>query len=337
MKVEKKRENKIIYSGIQPTGTLHIGNYFGALKNFVALQSKNKCYFSIVDLHSLATTFNPKEKYKQIMSLAMDYLAIGLDPKKCTIFVQSHVPEVTELAWIFNCITPIKELERMTQFKDKALRQKKNVNMGLFDYPVLQAADILLFKGSIVPVGQDQVQHIELTRDIAKSFNAKFGNTFPLPEPLLTETPKIMSLTEPLKKMSKSMGERSYISLADEPAVIKKKIAKAVTEATGKLDVKKATTDPGMRGAYNLLELLRLFGNQKQYEKFKKKKKIKYSELKEVVSDEIASHFELFREHRKVLEKNPEKVKKILEDGAKKARADALATMGEVRKRVGIR
>lgn len=333
----KNNKTKIVYSGIQPTGELHIGNYFGALRNFVALQSKYKCYFSIVDYHSLTESFDPKKKMKEILSLAMDYLAIGLDPKKCVIFVQSHVPEVTELAWIFNCITPVSELNRMTQFKDKALRQKKNVNIGLFDYPILQAADILLFKGSIVPVGQDQVQHIELTRDIAKSFNAKFGNIFPLTEPLLTEAPKIMSLTEPLKKMSKSMGVKSYIALTDEPTVIKKKIAKAVTESTGKIDMKKSATDPGMRGAYNLLELLRLFGNKKMHSKFKAQKKIKYSELKEAVSDEIARHFELFRQHKKMLQKNPEKVQKILEYGAKKARVEAQNTMKEARKKIGIR
>ena len=336
MKIETQKQN-IVYSGIQPTGELHIGNYFGALKNFVVLQNKYKCYFTIVDLHSLTGSFEPKEKMNQILSLAMDYLAIGLDPKKCSIFVQSHVPEVTELGWIFNTITQVSELSRMTQYKDKALVQKKNVNVGLFNYPVLQAADILLFKAGMVPVGQDQVQHIELTRNIAKSFNSKFGNTFPLTEPLLTEAPKIMSLIEPLKKMSKSTGKKSYIALTDEPDVIAKKIAKAKTESTGKLDVGLAATDEGMRGAYNLLELLRLFGNKKLHSKFKNQKKIKYIELKKAVSKEIASHFELFRQHRKVLEKDPAKVQKILDYGAKKARVEAIRTMEEVRKRVGIR
>ncbi|PIR66582.1 MAG: tryptophan--tRNA ligase [Parcubacteria group bacterium CG10_big_fil_rev_8_21_14_0_10_36_14] len=333
----KKQSQQIIYSGIQPTGLLHIGNYFGALKNFVVLQSQYKCYFTIVDLHSLATNFDPKEKPKQILSLAMDYLALGLDPKKCTIFVQSHVPEVTELAWIFNCITPVKELERMTQFKDKAVHQKKNVNMGLFDYPVLQAADILLFKSGLVPVGEDQAQHIELTRDIAKWFNARFGETFPLPEALLTESPRVMSLSDPFKKMSKSMGEKSYIALTDDSKIIKDKISKAVTEPSGIIDEKKIKDNPGMMGAYNLLEMLRLLGNKKQYDRFKKIKKISYKDLKEAVAHELANHFELFRKHRAVLQKNEGKVQKILEAGAKKARIEALKTIEDVRKRVGIR
>jgi len=332
-----KKENKIIYSGMQPTGELHLGNYFGALRNFVSLQSKYKSYFTIVDLHSLATDYDPKEKQKQVLNLAMDYLAMGLDPKKCTIFVQSHVPEVTELAWIFNTITPISELERMTQFKDKALVQKQNVNIGLFDYPILQAADILLFKADIVPVGLDQVQHVELTRTIAKKFNTKFGETFKLPEALLTEAPRIMSLTEPLKKMSKSLGAKSYIALNDGPDVIKAKLAKAVTEPTGVINIEKAKTNAGMRGAYNLLEMLNLFGNKRAFNKFNNQNKIKYKELKETVADEIIEHFHLFRRKKALLEKDPIKVKKILLAGAKHASKQAQATMADVRKKVGIR
>jgi len=334
---KEKESKKIIYSGMQPTGNLHLGNYFGALRNFVSLQTQYPCYFSIVDYHSLATDYDPKQKANQILSLAMDYLAIGLDPKKCTIFVQSQVPEVTELTWIFNCITPISFLERMTQFKDKALVQKKNVNAGLLEYPVLMAADILLFKANAVPVGVDQVQHVELTRDIAGFFNNKFGQTFGAPQSLLTESPKIMSLTDPLKKMSKSMGEKSCIALTDEPETIREKLSKAVTESTGVIDEKKIETDAGMRGAWNLLEMLKLLGNTKEYARFKKMKKISYKELKEAVADEIIEHFSLYRQHRKALEKNPEKIKKILVAGAAEARKVAATTMDEVRKKIGIR
>lgn len=335
--MDKSKETKqIIYSAIQPTGPLHLGNYFGALRNFVTLQNKAECFFAIADLHSLTENFVPQEKQNQIMSLAMDYLAMGLDPKQCIIFVQSHVPEVAELAWIFNCITPLAFLERMTQFKDKALRQKKNVNVGLLDYPVLQAADILMFRANAVPVGVDQVQHVELARDIAGFFNNKFGATFEEPKPLLTEAPKIMSLIEPLKKMSKSAGEKSYIALTDEPEVVREKLAKAVTEPTGVIDEKKIE-DAGMRGAYNLLELLSHFGNKKEYDRFKKMKKISYKELKEKVADEIIEHFVLYRKHRKALEADPAKVKKILLDGAKQAAKIAKATMTEVRKKVGLR
>jgi len=336
--MDKSKETKqIIYSAIQPTGPLHLGNYFGALRNFVTLQNQAECFFAIADLHSLTENFDPIEKQNQIMSLAMDYLAMGLDPKQCTIFVQSHVPEVAELTWIFNCITPLAFLERMTQFKDKALRQKKNVNVGLLDYPVLQAADILLFRANTVPVGVDQVQHVELARDVAGFFNNKFGQTFEAPKPLLTEAPKIMSLIDPLKKMSKSMGEKSYVALTDEPEVVREKLAKAMTEPTGRIDEKKLETDAGMRGAYNLLEFLKLFGNKKEYEKFKKMKKISYKELKEKVAEEIIEHFSLYRKHRKALEADPAKVKKILADGAKQAEKIAKATMTEVRKKVGIR
>ncbi len=336
--MDKPKETKqIIYSAIQPTGPLHLGNYFGALRNFVTLQSQAECFFAIADLHSLTENFDPKEKQNQIMSLAMDYLAMGLDPKKCVIFVQSHVPEVTELAWIFNCITPLAFLERMTQFKDKALRQKKNVNVGLLDYPVLQAADILMFRANTVPVGVDQVQHVELARDVAGFFNNKFGQTFEAPKPLLTDSPKIMSLTDPTKKMSKSMGEKSYVALMDSPEAVREKIAKAVTEPTGKIDAKKIDTDPGMRGAHNLLEFLKLFGNKKEYEHFKKMKQIKYKDLKEKVAEEIIEHFALYRAHRKALEKDPKRVMKILEFGAARASKIADATMTEVRKKVGIR
>jgi len=333
----KEEQKQIIYSAIQPTGPLHLGNYFGALRNFVTLQNQAECFFAIADLHSLTENFDPKEKQNQIMSLAMDYLAMGLDPKQCTIFVQSHVPEVSELAWIFNCITPLAFLERMTQFKDKALRQKKNVNVGLLDYPVLQAADILMFRANAVPVGVDQVQHVELARDVAGFFNNKFGATFQEPKPLLTEAPKIMSLIDPLKKMSKSMGEKSYVALTDEPEVVREKLAKAMTEPTGVINEKKAETDAGMRGAYNLLEFLKLFGNNREYARFKKMKTIKYKELKEKVADEIIEHFAEYRKARKALEADPAQVKKILADGAKRAEKIAKATMTEVRKKVGIR
>lgn len=333
----KEEPKQIIYSAIQPTGPLHLGNYFGALRNFATLQNRAECFFAIADLHSLTENFDPKEKQNQIMSLAMDYLAIGLDPKQCAIFVQSQVPEVTELAWIFNCITPLAFLERMTQFKDKALRQKKNVNAGLLNYPVLQAADILMFRANAVPVGVDQVQHVELARDIAGFFNNKFGQTFAEPKPLLTESPKIMALTEPLKKMSKSMGEKSYIALTDEPEVVREKIGRAMTEATGVINEKIIETDAGMRGAYNLLEMLSHFGASREYNRFKKMKKVSYKELKEKVADEIIEHFSLFRRHRKELEKDPKKVMKILELGAQKARKVAIDTMEEVRRKVGIR
>ncbi|HNW09688.1 MAG TPA: tryptophan--tRNA ligase, partial [bacterium] len=226
----------IVVSGMQPTGLLHLGNYLGALKNWVDIQNSGQydCYFFIADYHSITENYNPKEKQEQIFNLLADYLAAGLDPEKSTIFVQSQTPACAELAWIFNTVTPISELERMTQFKDKAKNQALNINMGLFDYPVLQAADILIYHGQFVPVGQDQIQHIELTRDIARWFNKKYQTEyFPEAKPLLTPTPKLMSLLEPEKKMSKSFGDKHWIGIDEQPEAIDRKIAKAVTTPAG--------------------------------------------------------------------------------------------------------
>jgi len=380
-------KKQTIFSAIQPSGELHIGNYLGALKNFVELQNKYNCFFFIADYHSITGDYNPKEKPKQILDLALDFLAVGLDPKKCVIAVQSQIPEHTELAWIFNTITPISELQRMTQFKDKSQNQEKNINMGLFDYPVLQAADILIYKAYGVPVGQDQIQHIELTRKIARFFNNKFGETFPEPKDIITETPKIMSLTDPTKKMSKSHGEKSYIGINDEPEVIKKKMRKAVSatnikelfeteilrykiNAEGKKvlslqfikDIEEKlmethnnnkrlehVTNKGRivtenelkiaHGIPSLWVLLNTFGtieNKKYFEEKLDNQDIKFSELKDALAKDIAGYFKNFREKRKELEKNPEEVKKILDEGAKKARVIARETMKEVKEKVGL-
>lgn len=320
-----------VFSAIQPSGELHIGNYLGALKNFVELQDKYECFFFIADYHSITENYDPKEKPRQILNLALDFLASGLDPEKCVVALQSQIPEHTELAWIFNTITPMAFLERMTQYKDKALQQKQNVNVGLFDYPVLQAADILIYKANFVPIGQDQKQHLELSKNIARFFNNKFGKTFPEPKPLYTETPKIMSLTDPTKKMSKSMGPKSYIGINDEPEVIREKLKKAVSATTIK-DISKLGPD-------NLIILLKHFGTigHKEYffEKLKKKD-IKFSELKEALATDIANYFAPFRAKHKELEAKPDYVKKILQEGADKARVIAKKTMREVKEKVGL-
>lgn len=337
-------EKEIIYSAIQPTGPLHLGNYFGALKQFVELQNKYKCYFVIADLHSMTTNFDPKNKKEQILSLAEDYLAIGLDPEKCIMFVQSQISEVVTLEQIFKCIIPLAYLERMTQYKDKKRSKKEEeIMIGLLNYPVLQAADILLFKAAKIPVGKDQLQHIELARIIAKKFNNKFGKTFSIPKAILSDTPKIMSLTHPFKKMSKSasfgvlnLNPDSYIALTDSPEIIKKKISRAKTESTGVLDAKKAKTDEGMRGAFNLLELLKLFGKEKEYKKFKNAEKISYKELKEVLADAIIEYFEDFRKNKKYYKAHRKEVLKVLKEGKERAKPIAQKTMEEVRKKVGI-
>ena len=321
-------KKQTIFSAIQPSGELHIGNYLGALKNFVELQNKYNCFFFIADYHSISGEYNPKEKSKQIFDLALDFLAIGLDPQKCVIAVQSQIPEHTELAWIFNTVTPLAELQRMTQFKDKSQNQNQNINIGLLDYPVLQAADILIYKAYGVPVGQDQIQHIELTRKIARFFNNKFGETFPEPCDIITKTPKIMSLIDPTKKMSKSHGKKSYIGINDEPEIIQKKMRKAVSATEYNQDI------------YNFYAtLLEEFGSNKSKKYFLeqfKNQNIRFSELKNTLAEDIENYFAPFRKKRKELEKDPEKVKKILNNGAKKASIIAQETMKEVKEKVGV-
>ena len=319
---------EIILSGIQPTGKLHIGNYLGALKNFVELQKNNDCYFFIADYHSITENYDPKIKQQQVIELAKDFLAAGLNPKKSIIFVQSHVPEHLELAWIFNCLTPMSYLERMTQFKDKASRQKENINAGLFDYPVLQAADILIYKTTSVPVGQDQDQHLELTREIARLFNNRFGETFVLPKTIHTPAPKIMSLLAPDKKMSKSLGDGHCLYLDDEPETIKAKLAKAVTD----------TGDGKSLGAKNLLDLLKIFSSSKVYQKFlaeSQNGELKYSELKQHLAQDVADYFADFRAKKKKI--TDAEIKKVLAQGAKKAEKIAAKTLAEVKTKIGLR
>lgn len=328
-----RETKKIVISGMQPTGDLHIGNYLGALKNWLNLQKQHQCYFFVADYHSLTIDYNPQEKPGQIYDLVLDFLAAGIDPEKSVIFIQSQVPECTELAWIFNTLSSVGELERMTQFKDKGKENKKNTNAGLLIYPVLQAADILLYHGNLVPIGQDQIQHLELTRKIVRWFNNRFQtNYFKEPEPHLTETAKIMSLTEPEKKMSKSHGIKSYISIHDEPEEIFEKIKKA---PTGSGDEKKLPP-----GGKNLFELLKQFGSAeevKYFEKQIKDKKVKYGELKQTLAQAIADFFAPFREKRKELEKDKKYVERILEKGKNEAKEVAEKTMKEVKEIIGLR
>ena len=320
---------EVILSGIRPTGKLHIGNYLGALSNFVQLQNNYECYFFIADLHSLNEPFDPKTKYQQIIDLAQDFLAAGLDPKKCTIFVQSHIPEHSELAIILSNVIPVPYLFRMTQYKEKSSdRAKENVNSGLLYYPVLMAADILMYKPHKIPVGQDQTQHVELARDTANFFNNKFGKTFPEPKPLYTETPKVMSLLDTEKKMAKSLGDNHCLYIDDEPEIIKQKLAKAVTDIG----------DGKGLGAKNLLDLVKIFSRNEVQQKFiaaSKEGRLKYAELKQTLAADLADYFADFRKKKKQLK--DQAVEKILKDGDKKAQKVAQQTMTEVRKKIGIR
>jgi tryptophanyl-tRNA synthetase len=329
------RNDEVLISGLQPTGPIHIGNYLGAVRNFARLQHEfpGRFYIFIADYHSLTENFEPQEKHAQICLLAAELLAAGLDPKKTTLYVQSELPEVTELAWILNTLTPMAFLERMTQYKDKAGRQRENVNVGLFDYPVLQAADILIAKATLVPVGVDQVQHVELTRDIARFFNHRFGETFGEPRPVLTETPKVMSLSDPTKKMSKSVPE-SFISCADDPETIRAKMRRAVTD-TGPAK-KGAEKSPGVK---NLFSLLAEFGEAEdlgRMERAFRDGSIRYVDLKDLAAKRLADHFAEFRKKRAVFIKDSEKVMRIFDKGAKKIRVVAKKTMLEVRQKIGL-
>ncbi len=328
-------KKQVIVSGIQPTGSLHVGNYLGAVKNWVDLQNSGKyeMYIFIADLHSLTGNMKSEDRRHQIMRLAAELLAAGIDPDKTTFFIQSDITSHTDLAWILNCVTPISELYRMTQFKDKSVRQEKNINAGLLTYPILQAADILLYHGDTVPVGQDQVQHVELTRDIARWFNNRFEkNYFPEAKALLTDIPKVMSLLEPEKKMSKSLGDNHVINIGDAPEIILKKIKRAVTATEG------GEKAPGVA---NLLLLLKNFGSQETYEKFVRAEKagtILYGDLKNELAEAIADHFAEFRMRRdQLLSDDFDKLAKILLRGKEKAKIIASETMEEVRELVGIR
>lgn len=326
---------KTVVSGIQPSGSLHLGNYFGAIHAWTELQHAREydSIFFIADLHSLTRDgFTPEQKQQQVRELAIDLLALGINPEACTLFVQSHRPECLELAWQFACVTPVSFLERMTQYKDYKSREKNGGNAGLLTYPILQAADILLYGGQYVPVGRDQVQHLELTNDIVDFFNNRLGRTFSKIEPILTASQRIMSLTDPEeKKMSKSLGEKSYIALSDSPETIAKKIA-SVPTGTG-------TEDETPPGANLLLDLMTLCGAPQDAHTFQDaiiNKTIRYGELKAHCSEVIAQRFADFRSRRAELARDPATITHILTTGAEKARHIAQETLKKVKAMVGI-
>ncbi len=333
-----KKNEPIIVSGIQPTGELHIGNWAGGVRNWLKLQAEHpgRCLFFIADYHAMTIEFDPGGRRRQIFDLAATLLALGLDPKKSTLFVQSDVPEHTELCWIFNTVTPIVEMERMTQYKDKLAKHEKNVNMGVLDYPVLQAADILIYDGDLVPVGEDQIQHVEATRVIARNFNKKFGETFPEPKPLLTETPRVMSLTEPTKKMSKSHGPKSYLALDDEPEEILEKLKRVPTEPTGKVDEDLLKTET-YAGVAALFDLAGMFGGSKVRASLMKRQPLKYGHLKEEVAAIVGAAFAEYRAKKKDLLKDKDRIHEIFTAGGKKARAIARKKMEDVRRVTGLR
>ncbi len=320
-----------IVSGIQPTGFLHIGNYLGAIKQWIELQQNNECIFFIADLHSLTVPYNPEKLKENTLETAREYLAAGIDPEKSILFVQSDLKEHTELCWLLNTVTPVGDLQRMTQYKEKAEQFKKNVNAGLLNYPILQAADILIYKAEKVPVGKDQVQHIELTRTIAKRFNQRFGKAFVLPEPYLSQGAKIMALNNPQKKMSKSLGPRSYISLFDKPETIKKKVMSAVTD-TGK-EIKQ---DPKKPGISNLISIYGLFAGKTAKEIEKEFKNKGYADFKKSVAQLLSDKLEPFRKKREELKSRDSYVEEVLAKGARRASVLAQATLKEAKNKMGL-
>jgi tryptophanyl-tRNA synthetase len=322
-----------ILSGIQPTGEMHIGNYLGAVKQWTELQEQHDCIFAVVDLHALTVTQNADELSRATLDKVVELLSVGLDPEKCIIFLQSHVKEHTELAWIFSTITPVAELERMTQFKDKSAKHKKNINAGLLTYPVLQAADILLYKPDGVPVGKDQEQHLELTRIIARKFNNQYGKTFEEPNSLTPkEGAKIMSLQDPKQKMSKSDSASTYISLFEEPENIRKKIMRAQTD-TGEEIAYNPKTKPGIS---NLLSMYALFADETVQDTEKAFRGKGYAQLKKDLAELLIDKLDPFRRKKKEFQSRELYVQEILRSGAKKARSIAQVTMDDVRSKVGL-
>lgn len=319
----------ILISGIQPTGRLHLGNYLGALKNFVELQNSGKynCMFFVADYHSL--TENIEHIGENTEDLIVSYLAAGLDPKKSLIFVQSAIPHSPELGRIFESITPLGELKRMTQFKDKSERQKENINAGLLTYPTLMAADILLFGASIVPVGEDQLQHLELSREIARRFNKKYGETFTEPKALLSKTPRLMGLDDPAKKMAKSLPN-SCLFIDDAPETIKEKIKRAVTDSGNEIKYDEVNK-PAIS---NLLLIYSELSEKSIAEAEKELRGKNYSQFKNVLAETVIKYFKPFNE-KKVRIKNKElRIRKMISAGNKKALAIAKKKIEEVKQKI---
>lgn len=320
---------KKVFSGIRPTGNIHIGNYLGAISQWIQLQEENDCIFSIVDWHAITTPYNKSTLQDTIFETASIYLACGIDPKKCILFIQSDVKQHAELTWLLGSITPLGELQRMTQFKDKSKKHKEYINAGLLNYPILMASDILLYDTNIVPVGKDQTQHVELTRNIAQKFNNKYGKTFTLPESLISKEGAIIySLQEIDKKMSKTGDPKGCIGIFDKPEEIKKKIMSAQTDSENEIrfDLTKK------KGISNLLNIYSIFSK-------KTIKEIENDFVDKGYNDFKKSLTELLIDKLKTIQENKipkEEIKKILNAGAKKAEARAEEKMKVVRKRMGL-
>ena len=327
-------DKKIILSGIQSTGRLHLGNYLGAIDNWVKMQEEYDCYYMIANLHSLTVRNDPEELKNNTLRILAIYIAAGLDPEKNTIFIQSQVKEHAELAWILNCYTYMGELSRMTQFKDKSAKHADNINAGLFTYPVLMAADILLYKADLVPVGEDQKQHLEITRNIAERFNKIYGETFVMPEGYIRKsTARIMGLQDPTSKMSKSSTNvNDVIFLDDEPEVIMKKFKKAVTDSENVVRF-----DPENKpGISNLMCIYGAITGKNEKEIEEEFSGLGYGAFKTAVGEKVVEKLKPVQEKYKELLENPKYLEEIYTRGAEKARELASKTLEEVKNKIGI-
>ncbi|MGI8933373.1 MAG: tryptophan--tRNA ligase [Phormidesmis sp.] len=327
-----------ILSGIQPTGNLHLGNYLGAIRNWVTLQEEYDCFLFMADLHAVTVPHDPAALAENTLKVAATYIACGIDPARSTIFVQSQLPEHSELAWLFNCITPLNWLERMIQFKEKSVKQGENVSIGLMDYPVLQAADILLYEPDKVPVGEDQKQHLELTRDIAARLNFQFGSedkpVLKVPEPLIRKAgARVMSLTDGTKKMSKSdPSDQSRIDLTDPPAVITKKIKRAKTDPERGLEF----DNPERPECNNLLSLYQLLSDQTQAAVAAECEAMGWGQFKPLLAETTVAALQPIQTKYDELMSDRAYLQQILAEGKEKAQAIAAPTLAKVKTAMGF-
>ena len=321
-----------IFSGIQPSGEIHIGNYVGAIRNWARLLDQYDCVYCVVDYHAITIEYEVATFQQRILETATVLVACGLTPDRCKLFVQSHVPEHTELTWIFNCVTPVGELERMTQFKEKGRQHRQNINVGLLDYPVLQAADILIYKAGYVPVGEDQIQHVEFSREIARKFNARFGETFPEPKVLLSTAPRILG-TDGQAKMSKSMN--NAIGLLEPPEVIWEKLRTAAT-----CEHRQRRSDPGHPEHCNIFTMHQAFSKPDQIafvDHGCRTAGIGCIECKKILFDNMVEEIGPIQKRVKEMNEKPEYIQEVLKSGATQCKSIAEQVMDEVRTRLGVK
>ena len=326
-------KKQVIFSGIQPSGTLTLGNYIGALRNFRTLQEDYDCLYCVVDMHAITVRQDPAALRRRCNELAAIYIASGLDPDKNLIYCQSHVSAHAELSWVLNCFTYMGELSRMTQFKDKSSKHEENINAGLYTYPVLMAADILLFQTNLVPVGVDQKQHLEICRDIASRFNGVYGDVFTIPEPYITKIgSKILSLQDPSRKMSKSDPEDTYIAILDKPDIIRKKIRRAVTDSEGSIRYDEA----GKPGVSNLLTILSTLTGRDIPELEAELDGQGYGVLKDRTAEAVIETLSPIQREFDRLIADKEYLQSVMNRNAERARAIAQRTLSKVYKKVGF-